>query len=563
MAFYTDDPIQGVGLSVLDAPVTFGEAVGAAAEQSFSTSITPLSVQAGNLAEQEQGRLMYDPGRRDFVKATEPATDLISKEQAEQQVKESGLKVDVPDGGMRQGSLDLLLQRRQAERERAILMQSAPGSAAPAMIIASFAAQAVDPINVASAFIPVVGEARYTAMLANATGFGARFGVRAGVGAIEGAAGAALLEPATYTLSRQLQDDYDITDSLTNIAFGAVLGGSLRGVGGIIKDRYFPSAKIDIGDSLDDMPAPVRSELSRAGYVDDTHASMIRSLDAGLADARASNAQAVDNLLPAFREELEAVASGRISSVADMRAELGSLDKRIEAIPLEAKSRAKEFQGQGMSRKEAERAARDSIASDLETTKARRAEVADAIEGNRQSELASADLARLERGEVPERFKDRLNAEAARIAEGFTKTPIARALDEIPFAEKSELFRNSLGAAFNGIEVTPKTFLDLKSPDATVRQVAIDHIKTAPRRTPPEYAQASARADADLKSVKDGQAFEDEQLQFDEASAKEVADQTGYNLADDAELKEAELFEGQAQAYRDVYRANALCMLRG
>ena len=104
MAFYTDDPIQGVGLSVLDAPVTFGEAVGAAAEQSFSTSITPLSVQAGNLAEQEQGRLMYDPVRRDFVKASEPATDLISKEQAEQQVKESGLKVDVPDGGMRQGS---------------------------------------------------------------------------------------------------------------------------------------------------------------------------------------------------------------------------------------------------------------------------------------------------------------------------------------------------------------------------------------------------------------------------------------------------------------------------
>lgn len=563
MAFYTDEPIEGVGLSVLDAPVTFGEAVGAAAEQSFSTSITPLSVQAGNLAEQEQGRLMYDPVRRDFVKASEPATDLISKEQAEQQVKESGLKVDIPDGGMRQGSLDLLLQRRQAERERAILMQNAPGSAAPAMIIASFAAQAVDPINVASAFIPVVGEARFTAMLAGATGFGARLGVRAGVGAIEGAAGAALLEPATYTLSRQLQDDYDITDSLTNIAFGAVLGGSLRGVGGIIRDRYFPAAKIDIGDSLDDMPAPARAELSRAGYVDETHASMIRSLDSGLADARASNAQAVDNLLPTFRAELEEVASGRISNVADMRAEISILDKRIEAIPLEVKARAKEFQGQGMSRKEAERAARDSISSDLEKAKARRAEVADAVDGNRQSELARADLARLERGEVPERFKDRLNAEAARIAQGFTKTPIARALEEIPFAEKSELFRNSLGAAFNGIEVTPKTFLDLKSPDATVRQAAIDHIKTAPRRTPAEYAQASARADADIAASKDGQAFEDEQLQFDEASAKEVADQTGYNLADDAELKEAELFESQAQAYQNVYRANALCMLRG
>lgn len=561
MAFYTEDPIQGIGLSVLDAPVGFGEAVGAAAEQSFSTSITPLSIQNERLTEQEKGRSYYS--RAFGVVQEVPDTALITREQAEQQVKDSGLKVDVPDGGMRQGTLDLLIDRRRAERERSILMQNAPGSAAPAMLIASFAAQAVDPINVASAFIPVVGEARYTAMLAGATGFGARLGVRAGVGAVEGAVGSALLEPAVYTLSRQLQDDYDITDSLTNIAFGAVLGGSLRGIGGIVKDRYFPTSKIDIGDSLDDMPAPVRAEMSRAGYVDDTYGSLARNLDAGLADARAVNAQALEKLLPAFRAELEGVAAGRISNVADMRAELASLDKRIDAIPQESRDRAKSFQAEGMSRKEAERAARDSIASDLESAKARRSEVVEAIDGNRQSELARADIQRLDRGEVPERFKERIDAETGRIAAGFTKTSIARALDEIPFAEKSELFRNSIGAAFNGIEVTPKTFLDLKSPDETVRQAAIDHIKTAPRRTPREYVQASEKADADLKSAKDGQAFEDEQLLADEASAKEVADQTGYNLADDAELNEAIAFEGEAQAYQNVYRANALCMLRG
>lgn len=561
MAFYTEDPIDRIDLSILDAPVGFGEAVGAAAEQSFSTSITPLAIQNERLTEQEKGRRYYS--RATGLVQDQPVTDLITKEQAEQQVKDSGLKVDVPDGGMRQGALDMLLDRRRSERERSILMQNAPGSAAPTMLIASFAAQAVDPINVASAFIPVVGEARYTAMLAGAAGFGARLGVRAGVGAVEGAAGAALLEPAVYTLSRQLQDDYDITDSLTNIAFGAVLGGSLRGVGGIVKDRFFPSAKIDVGDSLDDIPAPVRSELSRAGYVDESLTSLTRNLETGIADTRAINAQAVDNLLPTFRAELEGLATGRISNVADMRAELKSLDSRIEAIPLEARDRAKTFQSEGMSRKEAERAARDSIASDLETAKSRRIEVDQAIEGNRQSELARADIQRLDRGEVPERFKERLNAESSRIAEGFQKTPIARALEEIPFAEKSELFRNSLGAAFNGYEVTPKTFLDLKSPDATVRQAAIDHIKTAPRRTPREYAQASAKADADLKSAKDGEAFEAEQLAADEASAKEVADQTGYNLADDAELKEANDFQSQAEAYTNVYRANALCMLRG
>lgn len=562
MAFYTEDPIQGVGLSILDAPVTTSEAAGAAFDQSLATSITPLFREAQNLFTQETGGVRYDPISRQ-LQSVDPTTALLTKEQAQQQVKDSGLEVDVPDGGMRQGALELLLNRRRAERERAIIMQNAPGSAAPAMVLASFAAQAVDPVNIASAFIPVVGEARYTAMLAGATGFGARLGVRAGVGAVEGAVGAAVLEPGVYTLSQQLQDDYDITDSLTNIAFGAALGGSLRGIGGIVRDRFFPSNKIDIGDSLDDMPQPVRAEMSRAGYVDESYTKLTRDLEAGLAEQRATNDQAITNLMPEFRAELEAASTGRISSVADMRAELDSVNRQIEAIPETYRDVAKQFQAQGMSRKEAERAARDSIAQDLQTAKARRDEVQSAIEGNRQAELARADLGRLERGEIPERFQDRIAAESSRISAGLTKTKLADAISTIPFAEKSELFKNTMGAVFNGLDISPKTFLDLKSPDANIRQQAIDHIKTAPTRTPREYAQASTRADAEIKSAKDGQAFEDEQLLADEASAKEVADQTGYNLADDAELKEANDFQSQAEAYQNVYRANALCMLRG
>lgn len=562
MAFYTEDPIQGVGLSILDAPVTTGEAVEAAFDQSLSTSITPLYREAQNLFTQETGGVRYDPISRQLL-SVDPTTELLTKDQAQQQVKDSGLEVEVPDGGMRQGALDLLLERRRAERERAIIMQNAPGSAAPAMILASFAAQAVDPINVASAFIPVVGEARYTAMLAGAAGFGARLGVRAGVGAVEGAVGAAILEPAVYTLSQQLQDDYDATDSLSNILFGAALGGSLRGIGGIVRDRFFPSSKIDIGDSLDDMPQTVRAELSRAGYVDESYTNLTRNLEEGLSAQRTSTDQAITNLMPEFRAELEAISTGRISNVADMRAELDSVNRQIEAIPETYRDVARQFQSQGMTRKEAESAARDSIAQDLQAAKARRDEVQSAIEGNRQAELARSDLQRLDKGEIPERFKDKIAGESSRIAAGLTKTKLADAISTIPFAEKSELFRNTMGAVFNGLDVSPKTFLDLKSPDANIRQQAIDHIKTAPTRTPREYAQASTRAEAEIKSAKDGQAFEDEQLLADEASAKEVADQTGYNLADDAELKEANDFQAQAEAYQNVYRANALCMLRG
>lgn len=564
MPFYTDSPVRAEGLSILDAPVSTGEAVGAAFEQSFSTSITPLAIETGDLNEQDQGSFAYDYARRDVVQTATPATPLLSKEQAEQQVKDSGLELDIPDGGMRQGSLDLLLARRRAERERSIILQGAPSSSAPAVLLSAFAAQAVDPINIASAFIPVFGEARYTALITSATSTAARLGVRAGVGAVEGAAGAALLEPGVYTLSQRLQDDYDLTDSLTNIAFGAALGGSLHGIGGLIKDRFTRPRELDVADSLDDMPTPDKATLSTAGYVDPAGERLRLDLERGLDIERANaTTTATERLIPEIREELRSVAEGRISDVADMRAELAGLQKAEAMLPETFKAKAKEFQANGMSRKQAETAARDSIAQESERLGNRRIEVEQAIEGNRQAELARSDLAMLDKGQVPERYKQRIDEVASEISSGLQKSKLHEAMSPIPFADKLEVFKNTFGATMNGFDVPPRAFLDIKSPDASVRAKAIDQIKNAPRRTPAEYRMTSERAAADLKSApSDDAAFNDQQLQFDEDTAKEVADQTGYNLANDAELKEAEKFASEVEAYQAVYRANALCMLR-
>lgn len=565
MAYYTEETVRAEGLSILDAPVSTGEAVGAAFRQSFATSLTPLAIETGNLAEQEQGSFRYDYARQDTVQVATPETPLLSKEQAEQQVKDSGLDLDIPDGGIRQGSLSLLLDRRRAERERSILLQGAPSAAAPAVLLASFAAQAVDPINVASAFIPVFGEARYTAMLAQAVGTAGRLGVRAGVGVLEGAVGAAVLEPAVYTFSQQLQDDYDITDSLTNIAFGAALGGSLRGIGGIVKDRYFPSRELEVGDSLDDLPTPDKAALSKAGYVDPAGERLMLQLEQGLEVERAKAVKAAtDELLPQIRAELEPIAAGRLSNVADLKAELGDVDKALSELPQSAKAKAKEFQAQGMKRKEAERAARDSIAAEQERLGGRRVELQEALEGNRSAELARSDISLLERGEVPERYRSRIDTAAEGIRAGLQRSKLSEALSPIPFADKLDVFQKTMGAAMNGLEINPRAFIDLKSPDAAVRQSAIDAIRTAPRRMPAEFTQASTRATADLKAApKDDQALQDSLLDFDEASAKEVAEQTGYNLKNDAELKEAEQFASEVDAYQAVYKANALCMLRG
>lgn len=565
MPYFTEDPVRADGLSILDAPVGVGEAVGAAFQQSLATSLTPLAIETGNLAEQEQGSYRYDYSRQDTVQVATPETPLLSREQAESQVKDSGLELDIPDGGIRQGALDLLLDRRRAERERSIILQGAPSAAAPAVLLASFAAQAIDPINIAAAFVPVVGEARYTALLAQATGTAARLGVRAGVGAIEGAVGTAALEPAIYTLSQKLQDDYDITDSLTNIAFGTVLGGSLRGVGGLIKDRFAPPRDIDIGDSLDDLPTPDKAMLASAGYVDDAGQRLRTQLDQALeVESAKAVRQATDNLIPDIRAELEPIAAGRLPNVADLRSELGDVDRSLTELPQTAKARAKEFQSQGMTRKEAERAARDSIAQEQERLSGRRVELEQAIEGNRSAELARSDISMLDRGEVPERYRDRIGQAAETIRAGLQKSKLADAIKPIPFADKLDVFKGSLGAAMNGIEINPRVFLDLKSPDASVRQGAIDAIRSAPKRMPQEFIKTSAKASADIKATpRDDQAFQDQQLKFDEDSAKEVAEQTGYNLANDAELKEAEQFASEVEAYNAVYRANALCMLRG
>lgn len=94
----------------------------------------------------------------------------------------------------------------------------------------------VDPLNIAASFVPVVGQARYAAMLDAAASYAGRAGVRAAVGAAEGAAGAALLEPIVYGVARQEQADYSAVDSLTNLAFGSVIGGGLHVAGGAVGD---------------------------------------------------------------------------------------------------------------------------------------------------------------------------------------------------------------------------------------------------------------------------------------------------------------------------------------
>ncbi len=126
---------------------------------------------------------------------------------------------------------DLARQDRMARAEKGVLGYGA-------IAAAGLAGSIIDPLNIASAFIPVVGPTRAAAWMAQAGTRVARAGVAARIGVIEGAAGAALLEPLQWGMASAESRDYGAADTLLNVAFGAVMGGLLHAGGRAAVDGW-------------------------------------------------------------------------------------------------------------------------------------------------------------------------------------------------------------------------------------------------------------------------------------------------------------------------------------
>ena len=136
------------------------------------------------------------------------------------------------DKDTREGVVNYIVDRKNIERKRQQLLSRGPqgfGSKAlylGAGLVTSFA----DPVNIASAFIPVVREARFASLVARLGATRARLTK----GFIEGAVGNALVEPIVYQQAKKEQADYDQYDAFLNIGFGSILGGGLHtGIGKI------------------------------------------------------------------------------------------------------------------------------------------------------------------------------------------------------------------------------------------------------------------------------------------------------------------------------------------
>lgn len=201
-------------------PSTTGEVLGAQFRQSF--------------AENPASRLVRWVGRN-----LEAYPITMSPEEANNEYGIQG-RLSFTEPVSRTTARDLHdFHQRSAIREDVIARrETGVGTGAVARFGVSLGAAILDPLNIASAFLPGVREARVASLLGGAAaGVSGRLAVRALAGGSQGLVGAAALEPLNYWLSQQDKDDYTMGDVLTNLAFGTILGGVMHGGIGLVRDR--------------------------------------------------------------------------------------------------------------------------------------------------------------------------------------------------------------------------------------------------------------------------------------------------------------------------------------
>ena len=128
-----------------------------------------------------------------------PEPRKLSLEEQTRRIREAGLNgVLEAREGYTSEVLDILIPQKQAELSHRFVASRAPASHMPFSLVAGFGASALDPINLASAFVPAVGEARALSLLRQSAGSAGRAATRAKIGLAGGVAGAVLTEPFVY-----------------------------------------------------------------------------------------------------------------------------------------------------------------------------------------------------------------------------------------------------------------------------------------------------------------------------------------------------------------------------
>lgn len=222
-----------------------------------------------NAAVRESWLESYGPVATDyFASRRDDGSPKLSADEAKSVVTESGIKgvkITPVDGQYTRGQLDVLLDRQRALQAAKDVRERTPWDAGSIVRGgAMFAAGIVDPINLATAFVPwtkSVGALRATAATASAgETLLARSAARAAIGAADAGISTAVLEPFNYYARQSIGDDYGAFDAMANIAFGTAFGGGLHVLGGAAGDVL---RRFRTGDALTP-EARARVEAARA-----------------------------------------------------------------------------------------------------------------------------------------------------------------------------------------------------------------------------------------------------------------------------------------------------------
>jgi len=157
----------------------------------------------------------------DQNKAYEDSNVYLNKDELNKEYSSLGLHFEKDT---REGLVHYLVQRKQIERQRADIIARGPQKTYGTFLLANLATNFVDPINIGSAFIPVVGQARFVNMVAKS----GKNIARLKKGFYEGLVGNAAVEPIVYGVARSEQSDYDQYDAFFNIAAGGVIGSAFH-----------------------------------------------------------------------------------------------------------------------------------------------------------------------------------------------------------------------------------------------------------------------------------------------------------------------------------------------
>lgn len=249
------------GDSIYAYPATFGQGAGAAAGGALATNPVTSII---NLVDKA-----FEESRAEKM----PGAYVLSPDEANNQYGDL-LGPKFFTKAVSPGYAKQVADNKRLEIERSKTLSRAPSGmfANTGYFLAGLGASAIDPINLGSAFIPVVGEERFAALAASTSMRTARL-IK---GAAEGAVGAAIVEPLVYAGAQTQGYDYGYADSFMNVAFGTVLGGGLHLAGGEIKDAWLARksrimaetgripSPTNLAEAIDNLSPPDRAAILSA-----------------------------------------------------------------------------------------------------------------------------------------------------------------------------------------------------------------------------------------------------------------------------------------------------------